>query len=173
MKILVCLAFAFMPSIALGQAQHKAPASGEETLYQTSNRGRSEVKIFTDDSRPVEFFLQTSWIPGEGHKGAFRYKLTAISGMMSAVDAADPTKRMNLAEYVERMHTCAYFLVVYDNGFVLRKIQVVFQREVDSDGKVIDMIANDSTQMDSSEYKRFLSTKPVEDSWNVNWICNK
>jgi hypothetical protein len=109
------------------------------------------------------FKLVTSWIPGEDHKGIFRYKFPKLhQGYRSA-----------LAEYqimFKRTYGCAIVVVLYDaDGVPLRRVYPVFKPPVTE--QMETMSANGNVQMDTSEYTDFIGTPGHVGYWDINSAC--
>lgn len=171
MKTLLVLAL--LSSTALCQAR---PA-GDESLAAALYRGEHKVRVLPGDPRDAVFNLTTSWISGEGHKGWFRYKVYAKPAFIThdeEVKNTEPKGGWGDDVFIERLHSCQIWLNVYDEGgFVLRKIPVIFARDIDASGKISGMDTNDSVQMDATDYRRFTRVLPAADSWDLAWICDK
>jgi hypothetical protein len=138
----------------------KHTAMPDTTIFSEGvDMGSDTVKIFEDDKHQATFQMTTSWIPGEGHKGFIRYRVSA-TGIGLTLKEAPP--------YIERLHKCDITAILYDSGkFVLRRIPLIFMRGVADSGDVVEMNANDLDQMDLAEYRRFIS----KGSWQVSWVC--
>jgi len=111
------------------------------------------------DSPKMSFKLTTSWIPGENHKGMFRYRMTAIPEQTFPPDGT-----VNLEEtalLLRRVQRCSILLNLFDaDDFVLRKIVVPFDRGVDEQMRLRSLTANDSGQMDANDYRSFIGGGP-------------
>jgi hypothetical protein len=154
---LVIFATCLAPWVASAQtAAGKKVDDGSE--YRTATLAGSEtVHVLKMESVLAHFTVQTSWIPGEARKGFFRYQITAGPNTPTADDSA----------YIEKLHACDFAIRLYDNGgFLLRRIPVVFIRNVDNDGKYTSISSNDIEQLDLIDYKAFL-----KGSWEMDWQC--
>jgi hypothetical protein len=129
----------------------------EVALSKGVEMGAITISPIANEKRLVVFRLATSWIPGEGRKGFFRYRLSAVPY------GADPD---GVATYLRKLSSCSLYLEIYDSEqFKLRSIPVIFDREVSNSGDLVSMTSNDMVQMDLMEYKSFAPAG----SWNVSW----
>jgi hypothetical protein len=123
--------------------------------------------ILPDPAPKVSFHLQTSWIPGDQHRGTFRYRLNGaiFASAMERAKSPESYTPASIATTIKQIHACDITLVMYDrDGFVLRKIAVPFAYGVNEQSEIISLSSNDATQMDVSEYRRF-------SSWTLSWSC--
>jgi hypothetical protein len=173
---LLALAIFIAPISTIAQA---SPHKDESTsLAHRVDWDNFDVRMFEDSDRVVTFTLSTSWIPGEKHEGMFRYimnvipkRLTLAQRKTADVDHDPPEEVKKL---MTRVHECNITLNLYDvDGFVLRKIPVILIQGVDDEANVTSLGANDSAQMDMSEYKSFLGTTNKSGNWTVSWACLK
>jgi hypothetical protein len=134
--------------------------------------------MFKDTISTTTFTLVTSWIPGEGHKGMFRYKLDSApikpaygTKLEGNIDYDDPDV---VEKFVQRIHKCTFFLQLYDSdGFLLRTITVDFINTIDGSGRIVGLSANSSTQMDADEYKKLVGNSILSGSYNILWVDPK
>lgn len=146
--------------------KNAVPSSSVTALAKPIDFGIYSARMFSDDSRKVNFHLVTSWIPGESHKGMLRYKL---SGLPTLPDSPDMRTQ---EEFIKRVADCAIFLNLDDkSGFVLRKELVTFGLGVDNDARISSLYANDSMQMDAQEYRELIGDSTASGFWNVSWKC--
>jgi hypothetical protein len=158
----------FTHCFAQKQAQHAT-----QSLAKPVDWGTSSSRLFSD-SKQVKFLLTTSWIPGENHKGAMRYKMAAWPDDAKVGD--DPTPLDETHETTERLmgrvHNCIIELNLFDeNVFLLRKTVVPFGFGVNDQGRVISLQANSAIQMDAHEYREFIGSPSGGGSWNISWDC--
>jgi hypothetical protein len=146
----------------------------------------SPVRMFKDSLRQVVFSLKTSWIPGEEHKGMFRYIVSATQAKMSLKQQADDPLAdtpANTDKFLRRVNSCDIDLELYDpDGFVVRRIPLQFSFLTSSEEvQVIGLRANGSSQMDKTEYLQMVGyTKgsaagwiEITGSFNITWgnVC--
>ncbi len=128
------------------------------------------ITPFDNSDKRMSFSLVTSWIPGNGHTGTIRIRMT---GRPVDLTLEQQSHEMNVPDamekFVERTGTCSYDLVLYDNnGFVLREVESMpFTVSVDEASTPVGLVASSSGQMDSSEYKQLVEGG----SWNLKWSC--
>lgn len=109
-------------------SKNAAPSSSVTSLAKPIDFGIYSARMFSDDSRRVNFHLVTSWIPGESHKGMLRYKLSGLPTLPNAIDTG--TQEV----FIKRVADCAIFLNLYDkSGFTLRKELITFGFGADTD----------------------------------------
>jgi hypothetical protein len=114
----------------------------------------------------VNFSLKTSWVPGEGHKGMFRYR------MVATVDTEALYSAEEIDTLMKRVHNCSIFLSLQDvDGFELRELTVPFNYGISKDVRVHDLQANTASQMDADEYRRLVGNSKQSGSWSVGWDC--
>jgi hypothetical protein len=174
MYTVLAIALSFMlVGNAQGQTHQKTYLSDSqaESLAAPRNWGSITLQMFPDSDRRVIFTLVTSWIPGENHAGMFRYK---VQGTPFELTLAQRAQDMNIPASTEklmrRIHACDVELDLYDaDGFILRKVPIVFDYGVYG-GQVQSLIANDSSQMDASEYRKLVGTSSNSGSWNIAWV---
>ena len=181
-SIALCLIFlpiASLPCFA------QNPTAGKATRQPTQNErlekpidwGEESVRLFTDSNVLMTFKLATSWIPGQDHKGMFRYRISVSPKMPTTVAERMKDSELNSPEEIEkivlRVNECSLFLDLNDtDGFSLRSVYVPLQRVVDDQARVNGLTANSSEQMDADEYRKFAGTTTfVTGSWQVKWSC--
>jgi hypothetical protein len=156
MIVVACLSLSFA-------RKQVAPRSSTASLAKPMNWGVFTTRIFPDSPR-VTFSLTTSWIPGENHKGMFRYRIAAIPER-----TAPPDGTINVEEtaiLLKHVHSCLIFLNLYDaDDFILRKIAVPFGQGVDEQVRLQSLNANEAEQMDATDYRSFVGGG----SWNISW----
>jgi hypothetical protein len=171
---LICtiMAFGLSSDAQSGQKNGKASVASTAVLAKPSDWGSSAFRLFRKDPRQVTFKLATSWIPGEGHKGMLRYKLTAFQPPTeSSANDDDSNTTEAVEKLMNRVQGCSIFLELYDNGgFILRKHEVPFGFGVNGKAHVVSLYANDSFQMDAEEYRQWISEK-AGGSWSIAWDC--
>ena len=114
----------------------------------------------------VDFSLKTSWIPGEGHKGMFRYVMIAIT------DTPASYSDEQIETLMKRVHNCSVFLHLQDvDGFELRNLAVPFSYGVDKDVRLKTLYVNTSSQMDANEYRQLVGNSKKSGSWSISWDC--
>ncbi len=117
------------------------------------------LPVFEPPEASTSFILLTSWIPGEGHKGSFRYQVAAWG-----VNLADSEK----ATYVKKLYRCDFTLELKDkDDFILRRIKLPLRGAVGPNGALIELDANDATQMDLPDYRSLINGG----GFAVSWIC--
>lgn len=150
--------------------------SQNERLAKPVDWSEYSAHLFKDSPVTMTFRLATSWIPGEDHKGMFRYKLNAFPKKPTTVAEAVKDTELDTPEkiesFVKRVNQCEIFLALYDSdGFLLRSVPVSFDRGVNSEGQLQALSANRSTQMDADEYRMFVGSNSTSGSWAVSWNC--
>jgi hypothetical protein len=149
------------------RGQHQAPSrSGEAALAVPSDDGVLDPAILVSAGPRTEFHLQSSWIPGYGNKGMFRYKL-------SVAPVTSPVERVKqpafytpdaIAAHMRRMRGCDIGLVLYDSdGFLLSTVPMQFILSGDTRGGIVGLSVNSAEQMRAAEYRQFL-----KGSWSDN-----
>lgn len=133
------------------------------------------LRLFKDSDKEITFSLATSWIPGDNHRGLFRYRIKGLPVELSATQRA---LEMNIPEAYEKLliraHACSMGLELYDSDqFILRKIPIPFFNYLSSDGKVTGLSLNEAVQMDASEYRRLCGTPSQSGSWGLSWNCGE
>jgi hypothetical protein len=143
-------------------------ASLNEKFAKPEGWGKIELKLFKDSPDFMAFRLLTSWIPGEDHKGRFRYKLTATPRLVGEY-ASEPRQIGILSD---RVQNCSISLILSDvYGFELRRVPVLFGTTVNSESETVGLLASTSVQMDLSEYKSFIGNDVRSGTWNIGWNC--
>lgn len=180
MKKLLPLVMLFGATVAcFPQAKQRPREPGNSargsmaSLAKGVDGGAFTAPLFSDSDK-VSFRLVTSWIPGEKHKGMFRYKLDVFPESAKPPDGKRNAAEVDATEQLmKRVHRCAIILNLFDSeGFILRKITVRLGFSVDDDGRVIGLSTNDSAQMDAQDYRNFVGSSPAGGgSWNVSWVC--
>jgi hypothetical protein len=131
------------------------------------------IRLFKDSPREVTFTMATSWIPGQDHKGMFRYRITGLAKERSAIaqsKANESDTPENTEKFLERVHGCGFIVVLYDgDGFILRRVPIVLQRAMNDDAQLISLNANWSDQMDREEYRSLLGTVEKPGRWDITW----
>ena len=158
---------------AQSTANSKPPAS-IASLAKPLNMGIFDARMFEDDTRKVRFKLETSWILGENHKGMMRYKLNMIVLKPASLDELAKNGVTNVpdasaGEFIKRIYRCKVSLDIFDkDDFALRKHVVPFLISIDDEqAHPNGLSANDSLQLDASEYREFSTTG----SWSISWKC--
>lgn len=165
----------------LGLAQQsptKAPsthAPRDSVLATPIYWSELHLRMFKDTVSTVDFDLVTSWIPGENHKGMFRFKLSAApkrpalgAKLPSNIDYDNPEE---VEKFIKRVHRCSIFLRVYDSdGFLLREVPVIFDSGTGSDGRITALFANSAVQMDADEYRKLIGNASSAGSYGISWI---
>src|SRR5262249_49564438 len=142
------------------------------SLSKPIDFGVYSARLFSE-ARKVNFSLTTSWIPGENHKGMLRYKINVAP---QPTEPPDPVLASDedTATLMKRVHSCSIFVNLYDqDGFVLRRIHVIFDQGVDENVKLRSLYANEAVQMDAQEYRTFIGKADGTEagSWNMSWNC--
>lgn len=172
------LAASLQMSFAYAQAAKKSGQTKPTTvsLSKPIDWGYFTARLFSD-TKKVTFQLATSWIPGEKQKGMLRYRLYVFPDLSSqqkvtATDGTDTDMVAQDEQLLRRVHGCVITLNLYDvDGFILRKIDVPLIQGVDDNAKLKSLSANESVQMDASEYRSFLGNSKASGYWNVSWAC--
>jgi hypothetical protein len=126
------------------------------------------ARMFKDTEMKVNFSLKTSWIPGEGHKGMFRYVMIAIT------DTPGLYSHEQIETLMKRVHNCSISLNLQDvDGFVLRHLVVPFSYGVDKDVRLKTLYANTASQMDANEYRQLVGSSKKPGSWSISWDCGE
>ena len=161
---------------AFPQAQK---ATGKATYQLTENErlaipvqwDAASERMFKDSQVNLVFNLTTSWIPGPGHKGMFRYRM-GIARQKPPAPIEQSVSDLYTPEAIEKLltrtHECTISVDFYDtDDFILRRIDVPFSFGIDSSARVVGLVANDFVQMDADEYKKL-----VVGRWAVSWLCD-
>jgi hypothetical protein len=175
---LTFLFFVWMPCIAQTANTRKAvrQPSQSDQLSRPIDWGEESVRLFTDSNVSVTFKLATSWIPGEDHKGMFRYRMSVSPKMPATLAERIKDAEVDSAEKVERfilrVRACSLFLQLYDrDDFSLRSIFLQFQSNVDNQARINGLEANSAAQMDADDYRRFVGDASQAGNWKVSWTC--
>jgi hypothetical protein len=155
----------FFPGAA--EPQNGRGAGVQDTqLAKPVDWGIFEARMFKKTESKVRFALQTSWIPGENHKGMFRYRISAMP------DKPDAYSSETIEMLMEQVSHCAVMLNLYDaDGFVLRELKIPFTYGVDDKAQLRNLVANTSSQMDANEYRQFVGNQTKSGSWAISWAC--
>jgi len=144
-------------------AQKQAPSSSNTSLAKSRDLGKLTLRMFSNSPR-VTFALATSWIPGENHKGMFRYRISVIPEQTVPPDGT--TNLEETATLLKQVQSCQTFLTLLDaDDFVLRKIEVPLDQGIDDQARLRALTANESAQMDANEYRNFIE----RGSWSISW----
>jgi hypothetical protein len=169
---LLCL-FCLAPTYAQRTAPPRPKASVSAALAKPQYWSAVKLRLFKTPTRETRFTFATSWIPGPDHKGMFRYRLAAIpetrslNGQLLAGESDTPE---NTEKFLERVHACDFTMVLYDSdGFLLRRVPILFQRGVNDDAQLISLSWNSSEQMDQEEYVSLLGIEGKGGRWDVTW----
>jgi len=157
-------------SVSHSQARSQRNSSNEyaqnAALARPIDWGSFVVRMLKTSEMKIKFTLQTSWIPGENHKGMFRYRLTAMPDTPPSYSPEETEAIM------KRVHSCSILLDLYDvAGFQLREIRVPVSYGVDNDVRVQNLNANAASQMDANEYRQLVGNSKQSGSWSVSWTC--
>ncbi|MFZ0303113.1 MAG: hypothetical protein WAL75_10520 [Terracidiphilus sp.] len=153
-----------------------AAASRDQLLAAPIYWAEIHLRMFKDTVSTADFDLATSWIPGEDHKGMFRFKLFASAKrpelgakLPGNIDYDDPEQ---VEKFIKRVHRCTVFLELYDSdGFLLREIPITFASGLDSSGRITELSANSAAQMDADEYRKLIGkTGATGGSFNISWV---
>jgi hypothetical protein len=140
------------------------PTDQDEVLARPIDWGFEKIQLFRGIGRYCAFSLKTSWIPGERHKGMFRFIMTVTIPYSS--------DQKEIEALIKRAHDCSIYLLIADaDGFLLRSLEVPFMFVVDDNGRRTQLEANSSSQMDASEYRHFLGGSKTTGSWKIGWSC--
>jgi hypothetical protein len=168
------LAVSLQTSFVYAQAAKKSSQTNPTTvsLAKPIDWGYFTARLFSD-TKKVTFQLATSWIPGEKQKGMLRYKLYVFPDVGSQhKEASSDTNAVADEQLLSRVHGCLITLNLYDvDGFILRKIDVPLMQGVDDNARLNSLSANESVQMDASEYRSLRGNSKASGSWNVSWAC--
>jgi hypothetical protein len=172
------LAASLQTSFLYAQAAKKPGQTKPATvsLSKPIDWGYFTARLFSD-TKKVTFQLATSWIPGDKQKGMLRYKLYVFPDLSAqqkatATAATDTDLVTQDEQLLKRVHGCVITLNLYDvDGFILRKVYVPLMQGVDDNAKLNSLSANDSVQMDASEYRSLLGNTKASGNWNVSWAC--
>jgi hypothetical protein len=173
--LLVFLSFQFSQAQTQKGNPSSRSASTETLLAKPLDWATYDAHLFRDSNLRIRFTLATSWIPGENHKGMFRYKIsgTPVKPSLSQL-AQDPSLYSDdgIEAFVKRAHDCSMFLELHDvDGFSLRSLPIPFSFGVDSDARIKSLVVNSSSQMDAGEYRQLVGDSTTSGSWTVSWNC--
>jgi hypothetical protein len=103
----------------------------------------------------------------------FRYKLIGIPDKLplSVQSKTGETDTPEAKEaFLEKVHKCDISMVLYDSDdFVLRRVSVIFQRGMDDNAQLVDLISNSSEQMDQEEYRSFVGVPGKSGRYDLTW----
>jgi hypothetical protein len=136
----------------------KPPASSNpnSSLSQTIEWNPVKIAPLRPANNSATFNLATSWIPGEKHKGYFRYRMRVTSSETPLKDSTG---------YFKLLNSCQFLLVLYDSqDFKLREILLSFNSSIVDTGDVTALSANEMAQMDADDYRAFM-----KGSFNIMW----
>jgi len=151
------------------RARRESQAEENERLEKPVEWPALERRLFKDSHDLMVFKMATSWIPGEDHDGRFRYKLTATPLLKD--EYASPQKQIGIMSK-RLQQTCTVSIVLLDkDGFELRRVAPDLSLALNDDMDVVGLTANESEQMDASEYKSFVGSEGQSGSWNIAWNC--
>jgi hypothetical protein len=173
-KALVLVLVLLFSSASQPQSKRTTDASNE-ALSIPQSWTSTTLRLFKDSDRKIVFSLATSWIPGDNHRGLFRYK---IKGLPVELTPAERAFEMNIPEGNEKLiiraHACSMELELYDSDeFILRKVPIPSFNYLSSDGKIVGLNLNEAVQMDASEYRRLVGAPSHSGSWNLGWSCGE
>ncbi len=158
-----CLIIALCTGVALGQQRGSASGS-PGSLSKGTNMGKLTIRPMVDDTHAATFSLWTSWLPGENHKGVFRYRV---------VVAGEDLAPSEEASYIKQLNTCQFTLTPYDtDSFKIRDVPLKFDFGVTQDGTVYQLQTNELAQMDLTEYRSFLAGHRWIVSWDISGKCH-
>jgi hypothetical protein len=165
--ITICLVSGTTQPQSGGNANRSTQQNQNVALAKPVDWGTAPpARIFKDTEMKVNISLKTSWIPGEDHKGMFRYRMIAITDTPAIYSDQEIETLMN------RVHSCSVFLVLQDvDGFQLRELMVPFGYGVDKDARLKSLYANTASQMDADEYRQFVGNSKQSGSWSISWDC--
>ncbi|HLY40202.1 MAG TPA: hypothetical protein VKR52_03270 [Terracidiphilus sp.] len=170
---LSCLFVLFStPTFSMAQQNSRAKqsrAEENERLAKPVEWPALERRLFKDSHDLMVFKMATSWIPGQDHEGRFRYKLTATPLLKD--EYSSPQKQIGIMSK-RLQETCSISIVLLDtDGFELRRVQPDLSLALNNETDIVGLTANDSEQMDASEYKSFVGKEDQAGSWNIAWNC--
>ena len=169
---------ATVPTVLFAQSVPPTKRPPQSSLSKPVVWNVETFRMFKDDPQSVNFYLETSWIPGEKNQGMLRYKLSVWVGDTSKknknwrIPAKDePADEPNPAveKLLERVHRCAVSLQLFDkDGFIVRKHVVPLSMGVDAEHARLDsLLANDFLQISAKDYMDFIAAG----SWGVAGAC--
>jgi hypothetical protein len=133
-----------------------APSNPNSSLSQTREWNPIKISPLRPANNIATFSLATSWIPGEQHKGYFRYRMNVISGETTLKDST---------QYFKLLNSCQFILVLYDSqGFKLREIRLSFISSIADSGDITALSTNEMTQMDADDYRALMKGR-----FNIMW----
>ncbi len=152
----IAIVLCFITSSIFCQTRNTA-----NTANTVLNKGRDweplTLSPLNGNDHAAIFSLSTSWIPGESHKGYFRYRIAIRGNGVSLKESST---------YFTKLNSCKFSLVLYDSeGFKLRTIDLVFDEGLSDSGDIVALTSNDMAQMDLADYKTLLAGG----RWNISW----
>lgn len=171
---LSCMVALFSPpaiSIAQQKPRDKRQAQAEENerLAKPVQWPELDRRLFKDSNDVMVFKMATSWIPGEDHDGRFRYKLTATPLLKD--EYSSPLKQIGIMSK-RLQQSCTISIVLLDvDGFELRRVTPDLSLALNDAMDIVGLTANESEQMDASEYKSLVGNGGQSGSWNIAWNC--
>jgi hypothetical protein len=169
MKTVISLAMTACPCLPQAKSGGATAAKIqplETSLAKPIDWGIYKARLFKNVESNMKFTLQTSWIPGENHKGMFRYKMSAIPDM-AGLHSDDEIEAL-----MKRVNACLIRLNLFDvDEFLLRSLSVSFSFGVDDKAHVRNLFANAASQMDANEYRQFVGGNK-SGSWSISWVCS-
>jgi hypothetical protein len=165
-KVLIILALVAFPAIPQTRKSQPLAVSLSSPMdwHPTSRR------LFTDDPRAFLASLATSWIPGENRRGYLRFKVEISIAELEANKDVAQTQLLSTSAFLHRARSCEFFLRFLDpDGFLLRTVSLTINNSLNDDLSIASLTANDSVQMDASEYRTLIG--PPSGSWELATRC--
>jgi uncharacterized protein YceK len=160
---------------AQGRVGSNRSASQATILGKPQAWNPFNVRLFKDSEMELTFTLRTSWIPGEEHKGMFRYQITAAPSTVPLAQLGTNPSIYTpdaVENFMKRANSCAMYLELNDeDGFLLRELLVSFSYGTNKDAKINGLFANSSTQMDATDYMKLLGDTKSSGNWTILWSC--
>lgn len=151
------------------RAKRESKAEENERLAKPVEWPELDRRLFKDSNDLLVFKMATSWIPGPDHDGRFRYKLTATPLLKDEYSA--PLKQIGIMSK-RLQQSCTISIILLDvDGFELRRVVPDLSLALNNENDIVGLAANESEQMDASEYKSLVGNGGQSGSWNLAWNC--
>jgi hypothetical protein len=164
LSVFLCAVVSFAGSSGATQTVKPRTQSSNTSLAKSQEWMDLTRRVWTNSDRSIVFHLRTSWIPGENHRGMFRYILTGVPQSATSSNQSPDTQTL----MTDIVNNCSIYLVLSDaDQFELRNIKVPLNYGADDAGRVQSLYVNSSVQMDASEYRSLLSGG----GYDISWKC--
>lgn len=151
------------PIFCQSQKPSNTGANANASLSKTINWPSTKIGPLNPANHLATFSLATSWIPGEQHKGYFRYRISVTSG---------ETPLSESTAYFKLLNSCQFFIVLLDSqDFKLREIELFFDDVVSESGDIVALSSNNMAQMDLDDYRSLVNGGGYNFKWGRRGPC--